>query len=126
MVVDSKQLDILGVWQSEEEFIKKEFKLGYLGIFLRNLEPFWSKQPWTRYLEGKKVVVVHPFAETIMLQYENNRDKLFKNPNVLPLFKSLRVVKAVQSLGGEFNFETWFDALDYMKKKLNAKILIFV
>lgn len=61
-----------------------------------------------------------------MLQYENNRDKLFKNPNVLPLFKSLRVVKAVQSLGGEFNFETWFDALDYMKKKLNAKILIFV
>lgn len=121
MVVDSKQLDILGVWQSEEEFIKKEFKLGYLGIFLRNLEPFWSKQPWTRYLEGKKVVVVHPFAETIMLQYENNRDKLFKNPNVLPLFKSLRVVKAVQSLGGEFNFETWFDALDYMKKEVERE-----
>ena len=121
MVVDSKQLDILGVWQSEEEFIKKEFKLGYLGIFLRNLEPFWSKQPWTRYLEGKKFVVVHPFAETIMLQYENNRDKLFKNPNVLPLFKSLRVVKAVQSLGGEFNFETWFDALDYMKKEVERE-----
>ena len=118
MVEDSKQLDILGSWLPEEKNLKKKFNLGYLRIFLRNLEPFWSKQPWTRYLEGKKVVVVHPFAETILLQYENNRDKLFKNPNVLPQFKSLRVVKAVQSLGGESNFETWFEALDYMKKEV--------
>lgn len=118
MVEDSKQLDILGSWLPEEKNLKKKFNLGYLRIFLRNLEPFWSKQPWTRYLEGKKVVVVHPFAETILLQYENNRDELFKNPNVLPQFKSLRVVKAVQSLGGESNFETWFEALDYMKKEV--------
>lgn len=118
MVEDSKQVDILGSWLPEEKNLKKKFNLGYLRIFLRNLEPFWSKQPWTRYLEGKKVVVVHPFAETILLQYENNRDELFKNPNVLPQFKSLRVVKAVQSLGGESNFETWFEALDYMKKEV--------
>jgi hypothetical protein len=121
MIEDSKQLDILGSWLPEEKILKKKFNLSCLGIFLRNLEPFWSNQPWTRYLEGKKVVVVHPFAETIMLQYENNRDKLFKNPNVLPQFKSLRVVKAVQSLGGESNFVTWFEALDYMKKEVERE-----
>ena len=122
MVEDSKQLDILGSWLPEEDSIKENFNLSYQRVFLRNLEPFWCTQPWTRYLEGKRVVVVHPFAETIMLQYENNRDKIFKNPNVLPQFKSLRVVKAVQSLGGENNgFKDWFEALQYMKHEIDKE-----
>lgn len=122
MVEDSKQLDILGSWLPEEDFIKENFNLNYQRVFLRNLESFWCTQPWTRYLEGKRVVVVHPFAETIMLQYENNRDKIFKNPNVLPQFKSLRVVKAVQSLGGDNNgFKDWFEALQYMKHEIDKE-----
>lgn len=122
MIEDSKQLDILGSWLPEEDFIKENFNLNYQRVFLRNLEPFWCSQPWTRYLEGKRVVVVHPFAETIMLQYENNRDKIFKNPNVLPQFKSLRVVKAVQSLGGDNNgFKDWFEALQYMKHEIDKE-----
>lgn len=122
MLEDSKQLDILGSWLPEEDFIKENFNLNYQRVFLRNLEPFWCTQPWTRYLEGKRVVVVHPFAETIMLQYENNRDKIFKNPNVLPQFKSLRVVKAVQSLGGNNNgFKDWFEALQYMKHEIDKE-----
>lgn len=60
MVEDSKQLDILGSWLPDEKVLKKTFNLGYQDVFLRNLEPFWSKQPWTSYLEGKRVVVVHP------------------------------------------------------------------
>lgn len=72
------------------------------------------------------MVVVHPFAESIKNQYDNYRDKIFEDPKVLPTFSSFRVVKAVQSLGGESNFETWFEALDYMKKKLNGKILMSV
>lgn len=122
MVEDSKQLDILGSWLPEEEILKKYFNLSYQRVFLRNLEPFWCTQPWTRYLEGKRVVVVHPFAETIMLQYVNNKDKIFKNPNVLPQFKSLRVVKAVQSLGGDNNgFKDWFEALQYMKHEIDKE-----
>lgn len=122
MIEDSKQLDILGSWLPEEDFIKENFNLSYQSVFLRNLEPFWCTQSWTRYLEGKRVVVVHPFVETIMLQYENNRDKIFKNPNVLPQFKSLRVVKAVQSLGGDNNgFKDWFEALQYMKHEIDKE-----
>lgn len=122
MIEDSKQLDILGSWLPEEDFIKEKFNLSYQSVFLRNLEPFWCTQSWTRYLEGKRVVVVHPFVETIMLQYENNRDKIFKNPNVLPQFKSLRVVKAVQSLGGDNNgFKDWFEALQYMKHEIDKE-----
>lgn len=121
MLEDSKQLDILGSWLPDEKVLKKTFNLGYQDVFLRNLEPFWSKQPWTSYLEGKRVVVVHPFAESIKNQYDNYRDKIFEDPKVLPTFSSFRVVKAVQSLGGESNFETWFEALDYMKKEVERE-----
>ncbi len=121
MVEDSKQVDMLGSWLPDEKVLKKTFNLGYQDVFLRNLEPFWSKQPWTSYLEGKRVVVVHPFAESIKNQYDNYRDKIFEDPKVLPTFSSFRVVKAVQSLGGESNFETWFEALDYMKKEVERE-----
>lgn len=119
MVEDSKQLDILGSWLPEEDFLKENFNLSYQRVFLRNLEPFWCTKPWTRYLEGKRVVVVHPFAESIKNQYDNYRDKLFENPMVLPDFTSLRVIKAVQSLGGKSEYNDWFEALDYMKDKID-------
>ena len=121
MVEDSKQLDILGSWLPEEDSIKENFNLSYQRVFLRNLEPFWCTQPWTRYLEGKRVVVVHPFAESIKNQYDNYRDKIFENPMVLPNFTSLRVVKAVQSLGGNSEFKGWFEALEYMKDKVDQE-----
>ena len=52
------------------------------------------------FLRGKKVLVIHPFAETIQHQYEQKRTLLFKNPDVLPEFQ-LETIKAVQSLGGQ-------------------------
>lgn len=121
MVEDSKQLDILGSWLPEEEILKKYFNLSYQRIFLKYLEPYWNNLPWTRYLEGKRVVVVHPFAESIKKQYDNYRDKIFENPMVLPNFTSLRVVKAVQSLGGNSEFKDWFEALEYMKDKVDQE-----
>ena len=121
MVEDSKQLDILGSWLSDEEILKTIYHLKYKTVALRNLEPFWGHQPWSRFLEGKKVVVVHPFAETIKYQYDNYRDKIFENPMVLPNFESFRVVKAVQSLGGNSDFNNWFEALDYMKKEIDRE-----
>lgn len=121
MVEDSKQLDILGSWLPEEEILKKYFNLSYQRIFLKYLEPYWNNLSWTRYLEGKRVVVVHPFAESIKNQYDNYRDKIFENPMVLPNFTSLRVVKAVQSLGGNSEFKDWFEALEYMKDKVDQE-----
>lgn len=122
MVDDSKQVDILGSWLRDEQFMKGYFEKNIKKVHLRLLEPFWANRPWTKGLEGKRIVVVHPFAETIMSQYENNREKLFDNPNVLPQFKSLRVVKAVQSLGGEAtDFKDWFDALQYMKREIDKE-----
>lgn len=120
MLEDAKEVDILGSWVSGEFYLKEQLRASTL-VHLRLLEPFWSNNPWSRILEDKKVVVVHPFAEAIASQYEN-RKCLFSNPDVLPEFKNLRTVKAIQSLGGEnYNFQDWFDALEWMKGEISKE-----
>lgn len=120
MLNDSKILDILAAWVGKEPIV-----IGYESVIrlvgLQEMEPWWQENPWTRVLEGKKVVVVHPFAELIETQYLNKRELLFKNKSVLPKFE-LRTVKAVQSIGGECNnFENWFEALEWMKSEISKK-----
>ena len=77
---------------------------------------------WTTALEGRKVLIVHPFIDTIEKQYEK-RELLFKNKK-LPTFKSLCYVRTVQSNAGEnenVDFDSWFEALEYMKKEIETK-----
>ncbi len=78
----------------------------------------YSEDIWTKYLAGKKVLVVHPFQETINSQY-TKREKLFANPNILPEFE-LITYKAVQTIGRtkDQRFATWFDALDHMTEEI--------
>lgn len=83
--------------------------------------PFMFKQPWTRILENKRVLVIHPFAKSIESQYAK-REALFSNPLVLPRFKSLRVIQAVQSIAGNScGFTDWFSALNYMKDEMEKE-----
>ena len=113
----TSDIDILGTWIGNENLMPLSKEC--IKIFLPRIEPFWSKTPWTKCLEGKKIVVIHPFAESISQQY-NKRELLFANKDILPEFASLTVIKAVQSLGGETNgFASWFDALHYMEDEID-------
>lgn len=83
--------------------------------------PFMFEQPWTRILENKRVLVIHPFAKSIESQYAK-RETLFSNPLVLPQFKSFRVIQAVQSIAGNScEFSDWFSALNYMKEEMEKE-----
>ena len=120
MLEDAKEVDILGSWIPSEkklsEYINQAVK-----VHLLLLEPFWSKHPWSRALEGKRVLVVHPFSKTIERQYLENRMKLFENTSVLPKFE-LITIQAVQSLGGGVNgFRDWFEALQWMKDEIDRR-----
>lgn len=119
MIEDSKQLDILGSWLPDEETMITDFKLNLTKVTLLSLEPYWSKNPWSRVLEGKKVLVIHPFASLIEQQYKEKREVLFDDKQVLPKF-DLKTIKAVQSLGGECEYHDWFEALDLMKSQMDA------
>lgn len=116
----AEQIDLLATWNLAVEpyvikyVMSKEAKLTALGF----IEPWFSNRPWTRALAGKKVLVIHPFADSIRKQYEK-RKLLFANEDYLPEFE-LTVFKAVQTIAGEKDerFADWFDALEYMKQQV--------
>lgn len=120
VLADMKEIDILASYIYGEKYINK-----YLNCVKVDLDgyyaPFMWQNPWTKYLKGKKVLVVHPFVDSIRYQYEHNRDKLFDNPDVLPEFKELLTVKAVQTISDQQDkrFDTWFDALQFMKDEIS-------
>lgn len=80
--------------------------------------PIDEKMPWTSALKGKKILVIHPFEDSIRHNYQK-RELLFSNPKFLPEFE-LITLKAVQTLADnkDTDFATWFDALDYMKRQM--------
>lgn len=118
LLSDTSELTVLASFWRKEYLVEDLIQhLPTISIFL--LEPWFAQQPWTRCLEGKKVLVIHPFAEQIDSQYRNHRKRLFQNPLILPKF-DLKTLPAVQSIGGKSDeFHTWFDALDYMKYRMD-------
>jgi hypothetical protein len=112
---DILYIDLLGSFHYGEKFLplKKEI----VNVHLEALYPFWVNNPWTKVLTGKKVLIVHPFTNTIEKQYSKRR-LLFETDDVLPDFE-LKTLTAVQSnCGNEVPFESWFDALKYMKDQI--------
>ena len=118
----SSEIDMLGYWKSimQDYCINKLCREDCILTHLGNLEPYRSTQPWSAALRGKRVLVIHPFKETIESQYER-REKLFENPDILPEFE-LTVIKAVQTATFEKDerFSDWFEALDYMFQQAMA------
>ena len=117
-----KECDMLACnWQPfENYFINKYMKKDAIAVNTFDvMEPWRFEKPWTSALEGKKVLVVHPFEDTIKNQYEK-RDKLFIGTNILPKFE-LITYKALQTTGDlkDDRFETWFEALDFMSEEIS-------
>lgn len=120
MLEDMKEVDLLGSWLLNENYVYPYFKSDVQKVWLIFLDPFWVKKPWTKALQGKKVLVVHPFAKLIESQYKEKRNKLFVNDDVLPEF-DLKTIEAVQSLGGKSDtYKNWFDALDSMQHQMDS------
>ena len=118
MCMSMKELDVLGVWftQFEDYYIKHFLSDTAELTYLSDLEPWSNPQnPWTKALKGKKVLVIHPFAETIEKQYNNRRTELFPGTDILPEFE-LITLKAVQTSAeaSDDRFKTWFDAFEWM------------
>jgi hypothetical protein len=118
----SEAIDILGVWfqKGEPEIIRHSCPKASL-LPLAMLEPYFHDSPWSRTLGGKRVLVVHPFAKSIEEQYKKNREVIFRDQDILPRFE-LSTVKAVQSICGiKTEFETWFDAYDWMRYQIQEQ-----
>jgi hypothetical protein len=114
--MDIPLIDVLGSFQYYEKFmpLSRDIKK----VQLETLYPFFVENPWTKALAGKKVLVVHPFEDTIKHQYRF-RTHLFDNPDILPEFE-LITLKAVQSAAGiRPPHENWFLALNHMEEEIS-------
>jgi hypothetical protein len=117
MIQDAQEVDILGSWRKEERLLKENLK-NAVKVRLKDLEPYYHIDPWTKVLEGKTILVIHPFDKSIRMQY-SKRELLFKNASILPEFK-LKTIKAIQSIANNIpEFKDWFEALESMKKQIS-------
>lgn len=113
-----KQIDLHAIWHRPmEDYVVTEYLPQADLTYLTWLEPWYSKQPWTAALKGKKVLVIHPFEQSILEQYQK-RKVLFPGKEILPEFQ-LKTLKAVQTSAGAIDerFGDWFEALDYMTQE---------
>ena len=126
MLKELPTIDLHGIWPIYmEEYLIDRYEKKVKLTTLENLEPFRvskksNVKPWSSALSGKKVLIVHPFAETIEKQYYNHRQEIFSKmyeaDDILPEF-DLKTLKAVQTIARnrDSRFRTWFEALDWMK-----------
>lgn len=120
MTAACKSTDYLAAWFQpfEDYYLKHMFSKDVHVTYLHYIDPFrCPMNPWTKALEGKKVLVIHPQAEVIKKQYAK-REQLFPGTNILPEF-DLIVHKAVQTNAKEVDkrYKNWFEALDAMYEK---------
>lgn len=119
-----KSVDIMGVWfnQMEDVIIHRYCRNDILLGELQGLEPWYNpNSPWTKALKEKKVLVIHPFKDSIMSQY-GKRAELFPETDILPVFE-LSCQKAIQTLYGERDsrVNNWFEGLDFMTDEALGK-----
>ena len=119
------EIDLIGAWNLYmEEYLLHAYAKKPEVTFLEHLEPWQASlatkkiTPWSDALRGKKVLLIHPFAESIKEQYSKKRIQIFANlecdGEILPEFE-LEVLPAVQSINGtKTEFSNWFEALEYM------------
>lgn len=116
-----KEADLLWcMWQSkfEDKIYHDCCPNTELTLYDETGYPIYDNNPWTSALAGKKVLVIHPFEESIKKNYKQ-KEKLFANKNFLPNFELL-TLKAVQTLADnkEVPYKDWFEALEIMKQQM--------
>ncbi|MEN9235208.1 MAG: hypothetical protein Q6L50_06570 [Gloeomargarita sp. GMQP_bins_120] len=120
LLADMPLIDVLALWQGKQDYMVRQIcHLLTQARLVRfpDLEPYYHEHPWSCALRGKRVLVVHPFVDTIRQQYQK-REKLFANPDVLPEFE-LKTLRAVQSIAGnECGFPDWFAAFEWMCEEI--------
>ena len=113
-------VDLLGIWDSPYQYKM----VGRLSTHpkicdLAALEPWWFAKPWSRVLSGKRVLVVHPFVETIESQYSMFSNLHPGSPSLLPRC-DLVCVRPPQTLGHyREGFRSWNDALSQLIERVS-------
>lgn len=113
-------LDILGVWfNAEESKVAHKYCTKALIANYHGVEPFDVYNPWTRHLEGKNVLVIHPFKDSIKTQYAK-RELVWGERKILPDFNLMQIKMPLSKAIVSSKYETWKEQLDDLKGQMDG------
>ncbi len=88
-------------------------------IELTSLEPYYyADNPWSFELAGKKILVIHPFADSIQNQYRKRDEIWCMYPKILPEFKLL-TLKSPYGFS-HTDFSDWFEMLAWLENQIEG------
>ncbi|PNG27099.1 hypothetical protein CR492_05265 [Methylocella silvestris] len=84
-----------------------------------SLEPYLQPAPWTAALEGKRVLIVSPFIDTISQQYKR-REEIWEDKSILPAFTMLSLRAPFSAGLVPPKQPDWIAAVEELKAQMDA------
>ncbi len=113
------EADVMAVWfnRGEPRLLASHCPDATL-VELNALNAMCHASPWSSELAGRRVLVIHPFAESIERQYLQNRTVLFDDPAVLPAFELITLMPVQSIAGTSTGFPDWPTALEHTCERI--------
>ena len=112
-------VDVIARWPKEvmgEQWLVNKLCPEAVQIPVASLQAYRFMHAWWSSLAGKRVLVIHPFAESITAQCEKR--ELIHPSNPMPEVE-LQTLKAVQSIAGHQPHQSWMESLRVMTEQVD-------
>jgi hypothetical protein len=114
-----ESVDLLGFWQTDyQAALVASVQHQPLLCSLASLESFRQSDPWSKALFGRRVLVVHPFVQSIEDQYKRCGGNVFADRRVLPLFDLQVLRPPCTHAPSTEGYESWLDALESLQSRV--------
>ncbi len=115
-----QQCDMLASWNvaGEAQVLGRYCKTATLVDVISLHYPFFISDPWSAALEGKKVLVISPFVDSIRRQHDRY-ETLWDDPHVLPAFELLTLRVPLSAGLVEPVDADWTSALERLKGEMS-------
>lgn len=113
-------IDVMAVWwiPGEARVVKKMAPKATL-VGLRCLEPHFWEQPWVQHLEGKRVLVVSPFTETMIAQHAQLEKVWSKKPSMAVNFELKTLKTPLCAILAKSPYESWSQGLEDLRQQMS-------
>lgn len=114
-----EESNALATWENavvkEQTILKPD---GIPSIHTRVLEPFYlcseNIKPWSHYLQGKKILIISPFVESIKSQNETNFQLFSDDRRIFLDDQEFVYYKAYNTSAGNHAHDNWGETFDIM------------
>lgn len=113
---------VMAVWfNAGEANIIKKYCLAPSIIPLGSLETYYCRcsDLWTQFLEGKRVLVIHPFVNSIRLQYSKRMEIWNGRKDILPAFDLIQIRAPHYPVLVPPKFPHWFASLEDLQNQMS-------